>query len=78
MMTMREALERAMGRSSEGEMRSQLRSEGMAIVDEDSMTQAIHDVFCGIMADHDFPNEKDRSQAKALLDAMNGTVPSTT
>ena len=75
-MTMREALERAMGRSTEGEMRSELRAEGMAVVDEDSMTQAIHDVFCGIMADHDYPSEKDRVQAKALLDAINGTVAS--
>jgi hypothetical protein len=32
----------------------------------------VHDVYCGIMADHQHPNEKDREQAKALLAALSG------
>jgi hypothetical protein len=34
------------------------------------MSQAIHDVYCGIMADHSHPNEKDRQQAQAIIDAL--------
>ena len=34
------------------------------------MSQAIHDVYCGIMADHDFPSEKDNEQARALIAAI--------
>jgi hypothetical protein len=34
------------------------------------MSQAIHDVYCGIMADHDHPNEKDHEQARALMAAL--------
>ena len=34
------------------------------------MAQAIHDVYCGIMADHDHPNKKDRAQAQAMFDAL--------
>ena len=36
----------------------------------DTMSQAIHDVYCGIMADHQHPNEKDKEQARALLAAL--------
>ena len=34
------------------------------------MTQAIHDVYCGITADHEHPNEKDREQARAMIAAL--------
>jgi len=34
------------------------------------MSQAIHDVYCGIEADHDQPNEKDRQQALAMIGAL--------
>ena len=43
---------------------------GMAVANEDTMSKAIHDVYCGIMADHDHPNEKDHAQAKALIDSL--------
>jgi hypothetical protein len=36
----------------------------------DTMSQAIHDVYCGIMADHEHPNEKDRQQAQQMIDAL--------
>jgi hypothetical protein len=27
-------------------------------------------VYCGIMADHDHPNEKDRAQAQQMIEAL--------
>jgi hypothetical protein len=69
-MTMREALDKAMGRGNAVDAMAALRDGGVAMADEDSMSQAIHDVYCGIMADHDHPNEKDRGQARQLLEAL--------
>ena len=43
---------------------------GLAVVDVDSMSQAIHDVYCGIMADHSHPNEKDKDQARSMIAAL--------
>jgi hypothetical protein len=68
-MTMREALEQAM-RMPEGETFRRLHESGIAIANEDSMAQAIHHVYCGIVADHDHPNDKDRDQARAMLEAL--------
>ena len=68
-MTMREALEQAL-RMPEGQTSRQLEASGIAFANADTMAQAIHDVFCGIMADHDHPNDKDRDQAKSLLAAL--------
>jgi hypothetical protein len=68
--TMREALERAMGRQPDSQAMQQLQSDGLAVVDVDTMSQAIHDVYCGIMADHTHPNEKDRDQARQMVDAL--------
>jgi len=34
------------------------------------MAQAIHDVHCGVMADHSHPNDKDRAQARSTIDAL--------
>lgn len=70
MTTMREALERAMGRAPDPEQMRQLQEGGLAVADVDSMSQAIHDVFCGIMADHSHPNEKDNDQARAMIAAL--------
>ena len=67
-MTMREALDRAMGH--EGHSIEELQAGGLAVADEDTMTQAIHDVYCGIVADHQHPNDKDRQQARALIAAI--------
>ena len=68
-MTMREALEQAM-RMPEGETFRRLHDSGLALANQDSMAQAIHDVYCGITADHDHPNDKDRDQAHAMLEAL--------
>ena len=71
-MTMREALERAMGREPDGDTMERLRAGGLAMLNEDTMSKAIHDVYCGIMADHQHPNEKDHEQARALIAALQG------
>ncbi len=69
-MTMREALDKAMGREGADGAMATLRENGIAMADVDTMSQAIHDVYCGIMADHHHPNDKDREQARQLIDAL--------
>jgi hypothetical protein len=69
-MTMREALDAAMHRQNSDEAMATLQERGIAIADLDTMSTAIHDVYCGIMADHEHPNDKDRDQARQLLEAM--------
>jgi hypothetical protein len=68
-MTMRDALEQALN-IPQGETMHRLQESGLAIASEDTMAQAIHDVYCGIMADHSHPNEKDREQARSMLAAL--------
>jgi hypothetical protein len=70
MTTMHQALEQAMGHHFEPATIERIHGEGMAIAHVDTMSQAIHDVYCGIMADHFEPNEKDREQAQAMIDAL--------
>ena len=69
-MTMREALEHAMGRQPDTDALQRLQERGVALLSQDTMSQAIHDVYCGIMADHEHPNEKDHEQARALIAAL--------
>ena len=69
-MTMREALDKAMGRDSADAAMASLHDGGIAMANEDTMSQAIHDVYCGIMADHQHPNDKDREQARQLIAAL--------
>jgi len=69
-MTMHEALEHAMGRQPDPEAMKRLQERGVALLSQDTMSQAIHDVYCGIMADHEHPNEKDHEQARALIAAL--------
>jgi hypothetical protein len=70
MATMRDALDKAMGHgSAEGAMTA-LQQDGIAMANIDTMSQAIHDVYCGIMADHQHPNDKDRAQAQQLIEAL--------
>jgi hypothetical protein len=73
-MTMREALDDAMHRETADGAMSALLERGVWIADLDTMSQAIHDVYCGIMADHDHPNEKDRDQAKQLVAAVGKAI----
>ena len=68
-MTMRDALEQALN-IPQGETVKRLKESGMAIANEDTMAQAIHDVYCGIVADHNHPNEKDHDQARSLIEAL--------
>lgn len=70
MTSMHEALERAMGIETDSELMSKVNASGLAVADVDTMSQAIHDVYCGIMADHTHPNEKDQSQAREMLAAL--------
>jgi hypothetical protein len=67
---MLEALERAMGRQPDTETEQRLQEGGLAMLDEGTVSQAIHDVYCGIMADHSHPNEKDKEQARAMIAAI--------
>jgi hypothetical protein len=68
-MTTRDTLEQAL-RMPEGETAHRLQEAGIAIATIDTMASAIHDVYCGIAADHSHPNDKDRDQARALVEAL--------
>jgi len=68
-MTMRDALEQALN-IPRGETVHRLRESGLAVANEDTMAQAIHDVYCGIMADHSHPSDKDREQARSMIEAL--------
>lgn len=74
-MTMHEALDKAMHRDSTEDAMAALRERGVAMANEDTMSQAIHDVYCGIVADHQHPNEKDREQARLLIAALGRQQP---
>jgi hypothetical protein len=70
-MTMRNALEKAMHREGGEDVFASLRENGLFVVDEDTMAGAIHAVYCSVVAaDHAEPNEKDHSQARALLESI--------
>ena len=69
-MSTRETLIQAMGLSSDSETVRRMTATGIALADVDTMSQAIHDVYCGIQADHEHPNDKDRQQAQAMIDAL--------
>ena len=47
-----------------------LHEGGLAVADEATMSQAIHEVYCGPDADHDHPNDKDHRQARSLMSAL--------
>ncbi len=68
--TMREALEHAMHGASGDDAVRELAASGVAVADADTMSQAIHDVYCGITSDHEHPNEKDREQARTMIAAL--------
>ena len=65
-----EALLRSMGVTAESGLGQWMVERGVAVADEETMSQAIHDVYCGIAADHDEPNEKDHRQALAMIAAL--------
>jgi len=69
-MTMRDSLVEALHLPKDSDTVRWLEDRGLALANEDTMSRAIHDVYCGITADHDHPNAKDHEQARAMLDAM--------
>ena len=69
-MTMREALLEAMRLPGDSDTVQRLHESGFAMATEDTMSRAIHDVYCGIMADHEHPSDKDREQARAMIAAI--------
>ena len=69
-MPTRESLLEAMGLLTDSDTARWMIERGVALADEETLSQAIHDVYCGIAADHDQPNEKDHRQALAMLAAL--------
>ena len=69
-MSMRQALVDAMHLPEDSDAVQRLHQGGLAVADVDTMSQAIHDVYCGIMADHQHPSDKDREQARAMVEAI--------
>ena len=69
-MTMQKALDEAMRHETPDKVMNSLIQQGVWMADEDTMTAAIHNVYCGIMADHEHPNDKDREQARQLIAAI--------
>jgi hypothetical protein len=73
-MTTRDALDAAMHRDTVDEAMSTLLEREVWMADVDTMTHAIHTVYCGMMADHQQPNEKDRDQARQLIAAIGQSI----
>jgi hypothetical protein len=69
-----ESLLEAMHLSSDSDLAHWMLDRGVALADEETMSQAIHDVYCGIAADHAEPNEKDHAQALAMISALQKQV----
>ena len=69
-----ESLLEAMHLSSDSDLGRWMVERGVALADEETMSQAIHDVYCGIAADHAEPNEKDHAQALAMIGALQRQV----
>jgi len=69
-MSMRESLVQAMHLSSDSDTAQWMLERRVAVADEDTMSRAIHDVYCGITADHDHPNAKDQQQAQMMIAAL--------
>ena len=69
-----EALLKSMGFTAESGLGQWMVERGVALADEETMSQAIHDVYCGIAADHPVPNTKDHAQAIALIVSLQKQV----
>ena len=76
-MTMQQALIDALHLPEGGNTVARIHEHGLAVADVETMSWAIHDVYCGIVADHQHPNEKDQAQAKTLIDALQKHAEST-
>ena len=73
MSTLEKLLE-AMNQPGDGDLAGWMLDRGVALADEETMSEAIHDVYCGIAADHDEPNAKDHAQALAMIAALQKQV----
>ena len=69
-MTIRDSLTEAMHLPQDSDTMRWLGDHGIGVANEQTMSQAIHDVYCGITSDHDHPNEKDHDQARRMLEAL--------
>jgi hypothetical protein len=65
-----ESLLQAMRTTPDSDLGTWMLARGVALADEETLSQALHDVYCGIAADHPAPNEKDHAQALALIASM--------
>jgi hypothetical protein len=72
--TTRDALDAAMQRENVDDAMGVLIEREVWLTDADTLTRAIHSVYCGIMADHDAPNDKDREQARQLIAAIGQSI----
>jgi hypothetical protein len=63
-----------MGVTADSGLGQWMVERGMALADEETMSQAIHEVYCGIAADHPTPNAKDHAQALALIASLQRQV----
>ena len=73
-MTTRDALDAAMRSDTVDDAMGVLIEREVWLTDADTLSQAIHSVYCGIMADHDGPNDKDREQARQLIAAIGQSI----
>ena len=73
-MTTRDALDAALQRENVDDAMSELIEREVWLADADTLSLAIHQVYCGIMADHDHPNEKDQDQARQLIAAIGQSI----
>ena len=73
-MSISDSLAEAMHLPAESDTVRRIHDSGLAIANVDTMSQAIHDVYCGIMADHQEPNEKDRAQAAEMIERLRTSV----
>lgn len=65
-----DSLLEAMRTTPDSEMGTWMVARGIALADEETLSQALHEVYCGIAADHPTPNAKDHAQALALISSM--------
>jgi hypothetical protein len=65
-----ESLLQAMRSTPDSELGAWMVERGVALADEETLSQALHDAYCGMAADHPTPNQKDHAQALALISSM--------
>jgi len=66
-MSMRDLLAQAMRLPTGSDTIKWLSDRGVSVSDQDTMSHAVHEIYCGAKPDHDQPNERDQQQAIALL-----------